>query len=70
MKSSNKDPMAMRGPATSYDNPAGKMAEDKMIYAGTGPDGDNGNAMMMDKSCCNPGNPRTTGDGSGHFSGH
>jgi len=56
------------GKMSHYDDPGPKMAEDKMLYGSTGPDGDNGNAMMMDKSCCNPGNPSTTGNGQGHWS--
>jgi hypothetical protein len=69
MKSSKMSPSAMHGPATSFDSDAEKMAQDKMMYGGTGPDGDNGNAMEMSKSCCNPGDPKTTGDGHGHWSG-
>ncbi len=71
MKNSKMDPSALHGPATSYlINEGEKMAQDKSMYGGTGPDGDNGNEMEMSKSCCNPSDPRTTGDGSGHFSGH
>ena len=67
--SQGKSPDAMRGPATSYLMDEGeKMAQDRMLYGGTGGDGDNGNAGEMDKSCCNPSNPSTTGNGSGHWS--
>lgn len=61
-------PMDMHGKATHYEDPAEKMAEDKMLFGGTGGDGMNGNAGMMDKSVKNPTDPRTTGDGSGHWS--
>lgn len=68
--SQGKSPDSLHGPATSYLMDEGeKMAQDRMLY-GTGGDGDNGNAGMMDKSCRNPTDVRTTGDGSSHWSKH
>jgi hypothetical protein len=65
-----KSPMALHGPATHFDSDAEKLAQDRSMYGGTGPDGDNGNAMEATTASTNPSNPRTTGDGKGHFSGH
>lgn len=65
-----KSPMDMRGPATHFDSDAEKMAQDKMMYGGTGGDGMNGNEGKAMPASMGPGNPRTTGDGKGNFSGH
>lgn len=62
--------MEMHGPATHFDSDAEKLAQDRAMFGGSGGDGMNGNVGMMDKAVENPKNPRTTGDGSGHFSGH
>jgi hypothetical protein len=70
MKTGKCGPMEMHGPATHFDSPAEKLAQDKSMFGGTGPDGDNGNEMMATMASTNPGSPSTTGDGSGHWSKH
>lgn len=68
--SKSMSPMDLRGPATSYDDDSEKLAQDRSMYGGSGGDGMNGNEGMAKMSSLNPSNPRTTGDGSGNFSGH
>ena len=70
MKNEGKGVMALHGPATHFDDPGPKMEHDRKMYGGTGEDGINGNAGSMDKAVEHPRDPRTTGDGSGHWSKH
>lgn len=62
----------MKSPNYDTEAASEKEAQDRSMFGGTGPDGDNGNGAMTAAASLGSGDggARDTGDGSNHWSRH